>query len=365
MQLEVNIQLEQGHFNLDVAFSCQHSALGVFGPSGCGKSTLFRALAGFAHPKQGSIAFAGQTLCDVDRGIFVPPHKRGMGLVFQDMRLFPHWSVEQNLKAAECLKDRVRNRPFGYDDVVDLLEIRELCQHRISQLSGGEQQRVAIGRTLLSNPRLLLMDEPVSGLDATLKAQILPFFTKIHRTFNIPALLVSHDLSDILQLTDNLLLLRDGRVVGMGALGELVKVPERLSAFQGAGLSSVLRARVLRHDADVGITELQVEGSADSGCIVMECCDAVPEGETIVVGIPADQVALASNAVSGISMRNQLESRVRNVVKSEGRALCVLDTEIGPLFAEVTHGIEKQLELRPGNTIWALFKTLAVDHLGV
>ena len=200
MNLDVDIHLKQGQFLLHVEFKCIESALGIFGPSGCGKSTLFRALAGLVRPDAGHISLNGHLLFHADRRVFIPPHQRHIGLVFQDARLFPHWSVEQNLRAGECLKERISGRPFSFDDIVDLLNIENLIGRSVDDLSGGEKQRIAIGRTLLSNPKLLLMDEPVTGLDVSLKMQILPFLANVHQTLAIPSILISHDLGEILQL---------------------------------------------------------------------------------------------------------------------------------------------------------------------
>lgn len=231
MQLDVDITLKQGAFTLAASFTCAQSALGILGPSGCGKSTLFRVLAGLTTPTEGHAVLGDRILFDATRGINLPPHRRGIGLVFQDALLFPHWSVEKNLRAGDKVTARVAGRPYSFDEVVDLLEIRPLLAVPVIALSGGEQQRVAIGRTLLSNPRLLLMDEPVSGLDRSLKRQILPFLADIHRAFNIPAILISHDLTDILQFTDHILLLREGKVVAIDTLAQLQNCPAAQAAL--------------------------------------------------------------------------------------------------------------------------------------
>ena len=362
MKLDVDIFLKQGRFLLDAQFRCLESALGIFGPSGCGKSTLFRAIAGLAKPDGGHIELNGETLFDADRGICTPPHERHIGLVFQDARLFPHWSVEKNLRAGECLKQRIANRPYGFDDIVELLNIGHLVDRSVEQLSGGEKQRIAIGRTLLSNPRLLLMDEPVAGLDVSLKMQILPFLSKVHRALKIPTILISHDLGEILQLTDRLLLLREGAVVGHGTLDQLARDPDTLQELKGAELTNVIPLRVRQHDLDRGITTLEIPGAPD-GHIEMELSDHLPPGQMLNIGLAANQIALAPQRIEAISMRNQIPGRVRHIVHASDRSICHLDTVAGTLFAEITPATERDLKLAPGATVWILFKSLAIQHL--
>ncbi len=362
MNLEVDIYLRQGKFLLDAQFRCLESALGVFGPSGCGKSTLFRALAGLVRPEGGRIVLNDQTLFDADRNIFMKPHERNVGLVFQDARLFPHWSAAENLRAGECLKHRVDGRPFGFDDIIDLLNIGHLIGRSVEQLSGGEKQRIAIGRTLLSNPRLLLMDEPVAGLDISLKMQILPFLSKVHRTLKIPTILISHDLGEILQLTDRLLLIRDGSVVGNDTLDKLARAPDTLQELKGAALTNLLNVRVRQHDTARGITTLELPASPDQ-TIEMRLSPELPVGATANIGIAADQMALANQRVEAISMRNQLPGRVKHIVHASDRSICHLETPAGILFAEITAGTEQDMALADGSSIWVIFKSLAIQRL--
>jgi molybdate transport system ATP-binding protein len=354
--------MRQGNFLLDAQFKCFESALGIFGPSGCGKSTLFRALAGLARPDGGHIILDGETLFDASQRKFVPPRKRNIGLVFQDARLFPHWSVEQNLRAGECMRSRVAGRPFGFDTIVDLLNIGHLINRSVEDLSGGEKQRIAIGRTLLSNPRLLLMDEPVTGLDVSLKAQILPFLAKVHQQLKIPTILISHDLGEILQLTDQLLLMQGGQVGGQGTIDEMVRNPATLQALKGADLTNLITVRVKNHDADKGITLLEVPRNPDY-TIEMRREPGLEHGREITLGIAANQIALATERIGPISMRNQLPGYVLKIVHSTDRSLCHIETPAGILFAEITPGTEQALNLVEGSATWVLFKGLAIERL--
>lgn len=362
MNLSVDILLKQGGFVLNTRFRCMDSALGVFGPSGCGKSTLFRALAGLAHPDSGFIELDGEALFDSARRINVPPHKRNIGLVFQDARLFPHWSVEKNLRAGEAVRSRTATRPFGFDDIVDLLQIGPLINRSVHDLSGGEKQRIAIGRTLLSNPRLILMDEPVAGLDASLKTRILPFLTRIHQSLRIPMILISHDLGEILQLTDRLLLMRDGTVRGMDALDRLVRNSDTLEELRGADLTNLIQVRVRHHDAGRGITRLELPQQPEY-TLEMQRDPALEPGREIPLGIAANQIVLASGSIGRISMRNRLPGIILKILHSTDRSICHVETPAGILFAEITPGTEQEMDLTEGSRVLVLFKGLAVERI--
>ncbi|HEY5621591.1 MAG TPA: molybdenum ABC transporter ATP-binding protein [Pontiella sp.] len=362
MNLDVDICLRQGRFLLDVQFRCFDSALGIFGPSGCGKSTLFRAIAGLVRPDRGSITLDGEPLFDADRHLFVKSHERHIGLVFQDARLFPHWSVEENLRAGECMKKRVAERPYSFEDIVDLLNIGTLIGRSTEQLSGGEKQRIAIGRTLLSNPRLLLMDEPVVGLDVSLKRQILPFLAHVHRTLHIPTILISHDLGEVQQLTDRLLLMREGTIVGNDTLDRLTRDPRALQELRGAHLTNLLKLCVARHDAERGISIL-VPKDNNGLSIETEYLPDLSVGECVSMGIAGNQIALASRRMEGISMRNQIQSTVHHIIHAPDRSICHLSTPIGPLFVEITPGTEQEMALSEGAAVWALFKSRSIHRL--
>lgn len=359
MNLDVDISLKLGEFQLHAPFRCATSALGVFGPSGSGKTTLLRALAGLVRPDRGHIRLDGETLFDSDRRIHVQPRKRHIGTVFQDARLFPHWSVEQNLRAGECLEHRIASRPYSFDDIVNLLDIAHLIGRSVEQLSGGEKQRIAMGRTLLAHPRLLLMDEPVAGIDIALKMQILPFLAEIHHALHIPTLLISHDLGDILQLTDRLLLMRDGSVAGHDTLDELARHPETLKELKGANLSNVFHLNVVNHDAHRGITSLALPDQPDTTLDIELVSDGAA-GKSVAVGIAANQIALSLERIETISMRNQLPGRVRHIVHTADRSVCHLETSLGTLFAEITPGTERDMGLKEGSHVWALFKSRAL-----
>lgn len=238
MRLEVDIMSMRGRFLLDANICVTEKAIGIFGRSGSGKSSLLRAIAGLDRPDAGVIELDGETLFDSDRRIFVPPHRRRIGWASQSPHLFPHWSVKKNLRAG--MPRHTKPCPYSEKQVIELTEIGALLDRAVPNLSGGEQQRVSLARTLLSYPRLLLMDEPLSALDSRLKARILPFLNRIHRELGIPFLYVSHDLSEILQLTDQLMLMEGGRIATYGRISDLVQHPEMLELIQDRDLNQII-----------------------------------------------------------------------------------------------------------------------------
>jgi molybdate transport system ATP-binding protein len=326
MHLAVDISVRQGGFTLNADINCWSSALGIFGPSGSGKSTLIRVLAGLAKPDNGYLELDGDVLFDSERGIWVPPHLRGIGVVFQDARLFPHWSTEKNLCAGSMgLKS---SGMFSFEHIVKLLELRPLLKREVNDLSGGEKQRVALGRALLAHPRLLLMDEPVSGLDAKLKEQIFPFLARVHRELHLPCIMVSHYLPEILQLTDRLVLMKDGIVCGQGTLEKLVVQHDAFEMMRRSGLMSFVSLQV--------------------------------NGKVIRAGIRPDEVMLANHPVEGLSARHRKQGMIARLIDHGPTILCLIDTAEERLMADITPAAVRELDLKEGSTVWCFFKACAV-----
>jgi molybdate transport system ATP-binding protein len=204
MTIEVDVKLVLGEFALQARFAGDRGVTALFGPSGAGKTTLGLLLAGLLRPTAGRIALDGTVLTDRSSGIFVPPHRRRIAAVFQDGRLFPHMTVAQNLRYGGWFN---RTDPSRFDPVVELLGVRALLKRRPATLSGGEQRRVAIGRALLSDPRLLILDEPLTGLDASRKEEILPYLERLRDELRLPIIYISHALDEIVRLADTLVLI--------------------------------------------------------------------------------------------------------------------------------------------------------------
>jgi len=210
--IEVVAQLKRQDFELDVSLQLDQHLTAIFGPSGSGKSTLLNVIAGISKPDQGRVVVNGETVFDHEKRINKPIHQRRIGLVFQDARLFPHLNVEHNLRYPLKFIP-AHEQQFHLKDIVNLLEIEPLLKRTTHQLSGGEKQRVALGRTLLSSPRLLMLDEPMASLDESLKSQILPFLKKVADEINIPMIYISHSKDEIMQITNNVVYINAGKIV--------------------------------------------------------------------------------------------------------------------------------------------------------
>ncbi|MBO6151231.1 MAG: ATP-binding cassette domain-containing protein [Acinetobacter sp.] len=209
--LKCNFQYQHADFMLNVELEMQQQLLGIVGVSGCGKSTLLKNIVGLLKPTHGSIQFNQQILFDSQQKIHVPMHQRKIALIFQNALLFPHMNVQQNLCYAEKLIPQAE-RKFQFNEIIELLELTHLCQRKAHQLSGGEAQRVSIGRALLSSPHLLLLDEPLTGLDQQLKQQILPFLKRIKDELNLPMIYVTHHLEELKYLKADILQLDQGQL---------------------------------------------------------------------------------------------------------------------------------------------------------
>jgi len=209
--IDIQVHLKRKHFELDASLQLNQRVTAIYGPSGAGKSTLLSIIAGITQPDSGRIVIDGECLFDSQARINKPIHQRKVGLVFQDGRLFPHLTVEHNLSYALNFIP-VQNQQFQLKLIVELLEIGHLLKQRPHQLSGGEKQRVALGRALLSSPRLLMLDEPLASLDNRLKSQILPFLKLVSDEINVPMIYISHSKEEIMQITNNLIHIQSGKV---------------------------------------------------------------------------------------------------------------------------------------------------------
>src|SRR6201987_1414872 len=223
--LEVDIEHRLSAFKLDIHFRSGRGLTALFGRSGAGKTSVINAIAGLIRPERGRIVVDGSVLVDTEHGVRVPIHRRRVGYVFQEGRLFPHLTVRQNLLFGRWFRPP-QERKIELETVLDLLGIGHLLQRRPGALSGGEKQRVAIGRALLASPRLLLMDEPLAALDEERKAEILPFIERLRDEADVPIIYVSHSLAEVSRLANSIVVLRSGRVAAVGDPAEVLSRSE-------------------------------------------------------------------------------------------------------------------------------------------
>ena len=354
-RIRVDISLRRGGFSLEARFDLPAAGvIAVLGPSGAGKTTLMWAIAGILVPAEGVISIGDTVFFDSARGIDLPPEQRGCGFVFQDGRLFPHLDVGQNLHYGLV---RGRGRPIAQQtaQVVEMLGIGHLLRRRPATLSGGERQRVAIGRALLSQPRLLLLDEPVSAVDEDRKGEILPYLEKLRDFAGLPILYVSHALEEVLRLAGQVVLIGSGRCAAAGPTAAVLSA----QPLAGTRRISVLDGRVLEHRAEIGLSLVE---TAVGSFRVPEI--DVPPGGSLRLVIDASDVALALEEPPGLSIRNRFRARIERIERIDrSQALIRLDAEGGGLQSVLTHDAVAELHLAPGAEVWCLVKSVAVDRV--
>jgi molybdate transport system ATP-binding protein len=358
--LSAHLKRKKGNFFLDIKVDFKQGITGIFGPSGAGKTSLMHLLTGLDHPDEGFVKINERYLVDSANAIWEPARKRKIGYVFQEGRLFPHMTVRKNLLFGTKYISK-GEQLIEFNELVNLLEVNDLLEKHPNQLSGGEKQRVAIGRALLSSPNLLLMDEPFSSLDVKLRRQIIPYLIKINRNFNIPMLVVSHDLPDLLNLTRELLLMRNGRLVGQGNYLDLVENENLFELMRGSGLMNVIQFKVESRNTVDGLTilvnsnaskpiKVEREMSFDCGCI----------GDEMSVSLRPEDIAITLEQISNISIRNQLEGKICKIIQKENRNYCMVDVGF-MLLVSITHASMEKMKLCVGKQVWCLFKSMALQ----
>lgn len=358
MSLSVNLRHDFGAFHLDASFEAPAGVTALFGRSGAGKSTVVQAVAGLMRPDTGLIRINDRVICDTARGINLPPHHRRIGYVFQDARLFPHLSVRQNLLYGQFFaRKRLAGGGPTLAMVSELLGITPLLSRMPALLSGGEKQRVAIGRALLAGPEILLMDEPLAALDAPRKAEILPYLERLRDETRLPILYVSHAPEEIARLATTLILMEGGRVTASGKAETLLADPALLP-FGPRGAGGLLTARISGHSED-GLSRLDTA----AGPIWLPDL-ALPAGHRLRLRIPAQDVILATSPPKGLSALNILPCTILSLHEGEGPGVMV-QLALGPddiLLARLTRRSLQALELRAGMEVFAIIKAVSVAH---
>jgi molybdate transport system ATP-binding protein len=347
-----------GTFELDVTFDAPMQGItALFGPSGSGKTAILRCVAGL-NRLPGRLVIGDEIWQDTKAGKFLEPHQRAVGYVFQEASLFEHLSVRANLRYGHRRALQLgAPEHFRFEEVVELLAIRDLLDRSTKELSGGERQRVAVGRALLAQPRLFLMDEPLSALDQMTKEEILPYFEALRTSLSIPVLYVSHDVSEIERLADHLVLLNSGRVVAAGPLDDLL-TDMRLPMARGRFASTVLKTRVRSYDAEDGLTTLELGGERL----------LVPKrvtGSLDRVRIAASDVSLAVNPPSQTTILNIIPVRVKDIEPVDEGQVNVLVTighcDGGPnLLVRITRRAQRSIGFVAGQDVYAQIKAVSL-----
>jgi molybdate transport system ATP-binding protein len=352
--LALRVALALPTFALDVTCDIPTQGItGLFGRSGSGKTTLLRCIAGLERTARAQIEFNGELWQDAGR--FLPTHRRAVGYVFQESSLFPHLDVRGNLEFG-LRRVPAPQRRLGFDQAVALLDLSALLRHRAPRLSGGERQRVAIARALLTSPQLLLMDEPLSNLDQSSKAEILPHLERLRDSLAIPIIYVSHALGEVMRLADHLVLLEAGRVRAAGPLQQLLARSDLpLGHFEDSGC--VFDAVIEEHDPSYHLTYVRI----GAGRLAVSLKQA-PIGHRVRVRIDARDVSLALKPPELTSIINILPAKVLAVSDDRDPAQTLVRLELAtePLLARITRRSAVQLGIAPGMLLYAQVKSVAL-----
>ena len=352
--LHADIKLQHPGFTLDLSCDIDHPITGIFGPSGAGKTTILQVLAGLQQPSQGHIRLLNKVIYDNKININLPPEKRNIGYVFQDSLLFPHLNVAQNLKFG--IHGHVHIQDFK--EVVDLLGIENLLSQPVTDISGGQARRVAIGRALLSAPGLLMLDEPFSALEKSLRHRIIDAIKPYLQKHQIPMLVVSHDLADLLMLTDELMIIEQGRCTGHGNYYELIGSKTAMHSLSQAGMINSIAARLNYVNEKKGLVYLS---HGDTQIFVESWLDGsyFMDKNLIHASLRPEDITLAKHQIQDISIQNQLPGTIEKLIMTGNKVLCIIDHGF-KLIAEVTIATQQKMKLEEGDQIWSLFKAAAV-----
>lgn len=338
-----------GAFELSAAFVAAAGVTAVFGPSGAGKTTLLNLIAGLARPTAGRIVLDGQVLVDRAAGTDLPAHRRRVGYVFQDARLFPHLSVARNLTFGGRDEDLAR--------VADLLDIAPLLDRRPATLSAGEAQRVALGRAVMAEPRLLLMDEPLANLDARRRGEILPYIERLRDETGIGIVYVSHTVEEVTRLADHVLFLDEGRLAAAGPVADVMGRPELMALAGRGGAGALLEGRVRARDPETGLAEIAM-GEA----VITAPDGGQPVGEPVRLRLRARDVLLARTAPDSLSAGNRIPATVMEIERREPAVHTVRLAHAGQAFhALVSAPAMADLGIAEGDAVVALVDTASLD----
>jgi molybdate transport system ATP-binding protein len=359
MSLSVKLHHQLSDFTVEVSFDAPPGITVLFGRSGAGKTTVINAVAGLLSPESGRISLDSTVLFDSSTGVNLPSYKRQIGYVFQDGRLFPHLSVQDNLTYGQRFNPP---RPDGptLSEVSDLLGISALLDRRIGALSGGEKQRIAIGRALLSHPRMLLMDEPLASLDGARKAEILPYLERLRDHTNLPILYVSHSMAEVARLATTVVVLENGSIARAGAAEQVLSDPDMVRQLGIREAGSVLPATILRHHDD-GLSELEFSG----GRLFLPHMD-VEVGVQTRVRILAQDIILSLGTSPELSALNILPVQIITIRDGAGPGV-IIQMLCGDerLLARITRRSADRMKLKPGDNVYAVIKAVSIARTDI
>ncbi|MDC7222468.1 MAG: ATP-binding cassette domain-containing protein [Spirochaetales bacterium] len=353
MELDFSFHISRTPYDVDLSGYFQEDAVGIYGPSGAGKSTLLRVLAGCTQPEKGWVRLNGKTLTDCQKGVSLPLHQRKTALCFQGGKLFPHLTLRENMEFALSY---ALNPELNAEVMGELLGLTPLLDKKPNQVSGGENQRCAIGRAILSHPDLLLLDEPFTGLDPNLKEELLAHISKLRKTIEIPLIIISHELRELQLLTDKIYLIDKGKNIGYGTAEELVQ-QEVNGQFKEEFVNSFTVLPPFEKRGELYRCRI---GGVNNPTLQVTTNHNMP----IKVSLNPNEISLAKKKIPGISIQNQLDVKLAGIHRQGNSALCELIlSEHNRIFARISRQALQDLELEKGSEAVALFKATSLQRI--
>lgn len=350
---DIDVRLSRHGRSFEFRFQTGDGLSVVFGPSGAGKTTVLNMITGLVTPDEGQILINGTPIFDAEKAINTPLHARSIGYVPQDLLLFPHMTVEQNLKYGEKQDD-----PVTFSRCVEMLELGPLLDRLPTQLSGGEGRRLALGRALLSNPSALLLDEPMAGLDPKRRQRLLPFIERIRQDVKIPILYVSHFAEEAARLADDAVMIQNGQAIAYGPADQVFSDPKAEAHFGPFDLGSVLEGQVTGFDGNLALINCQGQIFKVSG-------NGYQTGSNIRLRILARDIALFLDEPGRTTVQNAIPCTITQLDKRDGSILARLspdDAKDISLTSMITSQSAKHLDLQTGQNVFAMIKAVAVTR---
>ena len=351
--LRIDVEKSLNDFQLCADLILDKPTTGLYGPSGAGKTTLLDCISGLNEPDRGEIIREGQVLFSSLHRVVLAPEKRRIGYVAQDEWLFPHLLVRENLRYGHDLLPPNRRR-FSFEQAVELLELGTLLDRYPKFLSGGERRRVALGRAILTSPELLLLDEPLAGLDQALKGRIIPYLNYIRIDLQIPMIYVSHSLSEILELTDNIVVIEKGKVLANGSFFSLMSKPGLLPLFDRQRVENIVRVRVEASRDSSGFCRAKL----CQHTLKMPHCRITP-GQFLLIGIHADDIIISLERPIGMSIRNVIKGQILQIVEND--SVGWIHVDIGQrIVIKVTLEAIEEMGITLNQDVYCLIKTHSI-----
>lgn len=350
MGLQFKLELPRRDFNINLEGDFGDETIGVFGASGAGKTSLFSMLNGLEKPLSGKIVLNGRVLVDTDKGIYIPANKRQIGVVFQEKFLFPHMTIKDNLLYGVDKKRDNKNK-LTLTEIADLLNLKDFLDSYPSDISGGEQQRTAIGRALLTSPEMLLLDEPFNAVDTKLRVSILPYLKKIGDELDIPILVISHDLPDIQKLTNKVYLIDKGKNLGFGDIITLLN-----KDFETDDIGFVNTFKL----SDTKIKDDLYESSLGGGNYKVLHSVKNSSNEFILTLKP-NEISISNKFIDNVSIQNQLPGVIKEIIYQKEGVLCIISGAVD-LAVKISKHSLSSLNLGLGDNVYTLFKANSLNY---